>query len=136
MRASGAPSALTVASVIAFGSGRPARTASSSQALKKRRGSVPACASERPERLYFCRSWATFTGMPILCKCRSRRGWIRTAERARRIFPLKIVDIGPPYRASSRHPRPVAATTHPVTPTNQRRNRDGEKEGEEERQEA
>jgi hypothetical protein len=26
-----------------------------------------------------------------------------TAERARRIFPLKIVDIGPPYRASSRH---------------------------------
>src|SRR3954447_2497333 len=62
MRASGAPPALTVASVIALGSGRAARTASSSQALKRRSGSAPASCSERPERMYSCRSWATFIG--------------------------------------------------------------------------
>ena len=53
MRASGAPSALTVASVIALGSGRPARTASSSQRSKRRSGSAPACSSERPDAHVF-----------------------------------------------------------------------------------
>jgi hypothetical protein len=33
----------------------------------------------------------------------AKRGWIRTPEGNRRIFPVKIVDIGPRYRASSRH---------------------------------
>src|SRR3712207_2559712 len=60
MRASGAPSGVTVARVIAFGSGSPAFTASPSQALKSCNGSEPACASVRPERMYSCRSSATF----------------------------------------------------------------------------
>ncbi len=60
MRASGDPSGVTVASVIAFGRGSPAATASASQVLKSFRGSEPASASESPERMYSCRSSATF----------------------------------------------------------------------------
>src|SRR5688572_19466507 len=60
MRASGVPCGVTVASVIALGSGSAAFTASSSHAEKSRSGSAPASASDRPERMYSCRSSATF----------------------------------------------------------------------------
>src|SRR3982750_2379621 len=60
MRASGKPSGVTVASVMAFGKGSATRTASSSQSLKSRSGSRWASSSERPDRMYSCRSSATF----------------------------------------------------------------------------
>src|SRR5690606_33943146 len=57
---SGSPSGVTVASVIALGSGRPACTASRSHRSNWRRGSASISASESPERMYSCRMAATF----------------------------------------------------------------------------
>src|SRR6185503_9394684 len=88
MRAEGAPAAVTVARVMALGSGRLARTASSNQRSNCRIGSGSACDSDRPERMYSWRRSAIFM-RKILRGCVAQ---IRLPRGNRRNFPLKIVD--------------------------------------------
>src|SRR3954470_22505921 len=64
MRADGAPCGVTVARVMALGSGSLARKASSIQRSNWRNGSRSAWVSERPARMYSCRRSANF--MPAI----------------------------------------------------------------------
>src|SRR3954470_20639538 len=64
MRAEGAPCGVTVASVMALGSGSLARSASSNHSSNWRNGSRSAWVSDRPSRIYSCRRSANF--MPAI----------------------------------------------------------------------
>src|SRR6185436_17490617 len=143
MRADGAPAEVTVARVIAFGSGSLARSASSNQRSNWRSGSASACTSDSPARMYSWRRSAMF----IRRFYRRGRGRKPTSEGNAAVLPLKIVDT----RVLLRHlhvtaaPRrgnrdKISTVSNPSTSRSskarQRRNRDGEKESEEGRQEA
>src|SRR5215212_5552906 len=88
MRADGAPAEVTVARVIAFGSGSLARRESSNQRSNCSSGLASACASDSPARMYSWRRSAIF----IRGFYRRRRGRKPTAEGKQGDFPLKIVD--------------------------------------------
>src|SRR3954470_219921 len=128
MRAVGAPPAPAVASVIALGRGNFARSASSNQRSNWRSGSESACASARPARMYSWRSAAMFMRGFYVAKNHFRG---KTA-----FFPRKVVDT--PLWIRHLHVTAAAQAENPdrTTYTVQRRNRDGEEEGEEGWQEA
>src|SRR6185503_5911598 len=135
MRAEGAPAAVTVARVMALGSGRLARTASSNQRSNCRIGSGSACDSDRPERMYSWRRSAIFM-REILRGCVAQ---IRLPRGNGRDFPLKIVDTRMLIRHLLVTAARVAGEPGPKFKTYsvvQRRNRDGEEESEESGQEA